>query len=144
MGSEYKTFRIDKESAVDWLTLDRPERLNAINLAMVNELRDYFGGLPRDLFSDRAIALIYKKSRGIPRLINSLSDRCLLAAYARDQKKVTWNLVREAAKEVFGQRRPKKQRRVRTLGWSAAAAAIASTPPSLEWPLPTISTRLAT
>jgi len=48
MGNEYKTFRIDKEGAVDWLTLNRPERLNAINVAMVTELRDYFGGLSED------------------------------------------------------------------------------------------------
>jgi len=30
---------------VDWLTLNRPESLNAISLTMVSELREYFGGL---------------------------------------------------------------------------------------------------
>lgn len=41
----YQTLRIDKEGAVDWLTLNRPESLNAISLEMVTELRDYFGSL---------------------------------------------------------------------------------------------------
>lgn len=46
--SDYQTIRIDKEGPVDWLTLNRPESLNAINVAMVTELRDYFGGLAED------------------------------------------------------------------------------------------------
>jgi enoyl-CoA hydratase/carnithine racemase len=46
--TEYQTIRIDKEGAVDWLTLNRPESLNAINVTMVTELRDYFGGLSED------------------------------------------------------------------------------------------------
>ena len=45
---EYTTFLIEKRGAVDWLTLNRPERRNAINIAMVDELRDYFGGLVED------------------------------------------------------------------------------------------------
>ena len=28
---QYETIRIEKEGAVDWLTLDRPDRLNTIN-----------------------------------------------------------------------------------------------------------------
>ncbi len=41
----YETIRIDQEGAVDWLTLNRPEALNAINTQMVTDLRNYFGGL---------------------------------------------------------------------------------------------------
>ena len=48
MSSSYETFRIEKEGAVDWLTLDRPEVRNAINLQMTRELRDYFEGLYQD------------------------------------------------------------------------------------------------
>ena len=44
----YETLRIDKQGAVDWLTLNRPEHLNAISLKMVDELRDYFGRLQED------------------------------------------------------------------------------------------------
>lgn len=38
----YDTIRIEKTGAVDWLTLDRPDRLNALNDQMIDELSDYF------------------------------------------------------------------------------------------------------
>jgi enoyl-CoA hydratase/carnithine racemase len=41
----YETIRIDRAGPVDWLTLNRPEALNAINTQMVTDLRDYFFGL---------------------------------------------------------------------------------------------------
>ena len=47
-GKQYETIEIEKRGAVDWLTLNRPEALNAINLQMVTDLRDYFGGLAED------------------------------------------------------------------------------------------------
>lgn len=46
--SSYETIEIEKRGAVDWLTLNRPESLNAISTEMVSELRDYFGGLAED------------------------------------------------------------------------------------------------
>ena len=46
--TQYETIRIDKDGQVDWLTLNRPESLNALNVRMVSELRDYFGGLAED------------------------------------------------------------------------------------------------
>lgn len=44
-ATEYETIRIDQDGAVDWLTLNRPEALNAINTQMVTDLRNYFSGL---------------------------------------------------------------------------------------------------
>jgi enoyl-CoA hydratase/carnithine racemase len=41
----YATITVEKKGQVDWLTLNRPESLNAINTPMVTELRDYFGSL---------------------------------------------------------------------------------------------------
>ena len=41
----YQTIEIHKEGAIDWLTLNRPDKLNAINPQMCDELQDYFGGL---------------------------------------------------------------------------------------------------
>ncbi len=46
--SHYETISIEKKGQVDWLTLNRPDSLNAINTPMVTELRDYFGGLSED------------------------------------------------------------------------------------------------
>lgn len=44
----YETIAIDKEGAVDWLTLNRPQRLNAITPRMCDELQDYFARLQFD------------------------------------------------------------------------------------------------
>lgn len=44
----YETLLVEKDGAVDWLTLNRPDALNSISLTMVDELRDYFGALAED------------------------------------------------------------------------------------------------
>ncbi|MBP7334216.1 enoyl-CoA hydratase/isomerase family protein [Niveispirillum sp.] len=46
--SDYTTISVVHDGAVDWLTLDRPERLNALNGTMVRELWDYFQTLQSD------------------------------------------------------------------------------------------------
>ena len=43
--TRYETLRLTRDGAVDWLTLNRPERLNAMDNRMCDELQDYFGGL---------------------------------------------------------------------------------------------------
>ena len=43
--TDYETISVEQDGATDWLTLNRPEALNAINTQMVTELRDYFSGL---------------------------------------------------------------------------------------------------
>ena len=47
-AASYRTLEIEKEGAADWLTLNRPERLNALNSEMVDEMGDYFHALCRD------------------------------------------------------------------------------------------------
>ena len=42
----YETIELKREGGVDWLTLNRPDALNALNPALVDELRDYLGRLP--------------------------------------------------------------------------------------------------
>jgi enoyl-CoA hydratase len=42
----YETLELRQEGAVDWLTLNRPASLNAMNPKLVSELRDYLTGLP--------------------------------------------------------------------------------------------------
>lgn len=44
----YRTLIVERRGSVDWLTLNRPQSLNAINLNMVEELNDYFGRLYHD------------------------------------------------------------------------------------------------
>jgi general secretion pathway protein A len=62
-------------------------------------------GAQSDVFESSAIRALYRKSRGIPRLINVVADRALLAAYTRDARRVDGRLVKRAAAEVFGSRR---------------------------------------
>jgi enoyl-CoA hydratase/carnithine racemase len=50
------TIRIEKRGPVDWLTLDRPERLNTVTGTMVAELCAYFEGLRQD-YSVRVVAM---------------------------------------------------------------------------------------
>jgi general secretion pathway protein A len=72
-------------------------------------------GAQRDVFTRRAVNALYRRSRGIPRLINVIADRALLAAYTKDRHDVDARLVSKAAAEVFGVRR-------RTPWWPAVTA----------------------
>ncbi|MEM7541567.1 MAG: enoyl-CoA hydratase/isomerase family protein [Pseudomonadota bacterium] len=42
---DYETIEARNEGAIEWLVLNRPERLNGINPRMCDELQDYFVGL---------------------------------------------------------------------------------------------------
>jgi len=41
----YQHLDVRNENGVDWVTMNRPEQLNALNKALVQDLNDYFGGL---------------------------------------------------------------------------------------------------
>jgi enoyl-CoA hydratase/carnithine racemase len=45
---EYTTLQIERRTHVAWVTLNRPESLNAMNRALVQELRSFFSGLGAD------------------------------------------------------------------------------------------------
>ena len=55
------------------------------------------------LFPEKSIKLIYKLSKGVPRLINIICDRALLGAYVENQYSVSPSVVKKAATEVFGE-----------------------------------------
>lgn len=76
------------------------------------------GGRP-EIFSKRAVRKLYRLSRGLPRLINIIADRSLLAAYARDENLIGASLVGKAADEVFG-----RTRSIRWWPWAAGLAGI--------------------
>lgn len=54
--SRFTTLNIVREGAVDWVSLSRPDRLNAINSVMITELHEYFSHLRNDL-SCRVVVL---------------------------------------------------------------------------------------
>jgi general secretion pathway protein A len=59
-------------------------------------------GAVHELLSPAALREVHRLSGGVPRLINVLCDRALLAAYGSDRHEVSAALVRQAAAEVFG------------------------------------------
>ena len=77
-------------------------------------------GATTDILSPWALREAFRLSRGVPRVINVLSDRALLGAYSLDRHRVTGTLVRRAAAEVFG-----RGFGAYWLPWAAAAAVAA-------------------
>jgi general secretion pathway protein A len=73
------------------------------------------------IFSPAALRVLHRRSRGIPRLINSLADRALLGAYSRGRRGVSAAEVRRAARELPGARRDTW---LRALGLRASTAAL--------------------
>ena len=63
-------------------------------------------GEPKDLFSDAGLREIHRRTGGIPRLVNQLCDRALLAGYAARAPMIGPRLVKLAAKEIPDARRP--------------------------------------
>jgi general secretion pathway protein A len=54
-----------------------------------------------DLFSADAFRLVYRFSRGIPRLINIACDRALLIAYSQNRSKVNGRVMQAAIMEIL-------------------------------------------
>jgi len=109
--------------------LDRPElrqlkqriglRCRILPLT-AEQTRDYIrtrlriaGATDLGLFSDAAITRIAEYSGGIPRLINTLCDHCLLIGYADQIRRIDCKIADEAI-EYFeqGERRPRRPRRL--------------------------------
>ncbi|MGA8863958.1 MAG: AAA family ATPase [Gallionella sp.] len=66
-------------------------------------------GAPRRLFPAALTGMLYRLSRGIPRIINVLCDRALLGAYSQSKERVDRATLKQAAYEVF--HNPAAQRR---------------------------------
>jgi general secretion pathway protein A len=92
------------------------EPLSKNDTAVYVRHRMRVAGAQSDVFKPSAIRQLYRKSRGIPRLINVVADRALLAAYTKDHRLVDGRLVDSAASEVFGRRRLSR----RWWPWAAA------------------------
>jgi type II secretory pathway predicted ATPase ExeA len=57
------------------------------------------GGKGADVFTREAVESIHEHSGGIPRTINVLADNALLAAFGRQQRPVTRQMVREVCRD---------------------------------------------
>src|SRR5207247_1945784 len=75
---------------------------------------------------DAALRAIYRRSAGVPRVINLLCDRALLAGYADGKAQIGRQLVARAAKELRPARPWPKLRRERVaIGLGAAGVLLA-------------------
>lgn len=75
--------------------LKRPELKIYLNHRLVTA-----GYRHDDLFTPMARWLLFYKSRGVPRLINILAHKAMMAAYGRGEVKVGYRCVREAANDT--------------------------------------------
>lgn len=58
-------------------------------------------GAQRPLFSALGIRVLYWRAGGVPRLINIIADRALMAGYVGERGQIGWRLVQRAANEVM-------------------------------------------
>jgi general secretion pathway protein A len=114
------------------------------------------GGEDRAAFSAGAIGAIHRASSGVPRLVNLICDRALLAGYVKGTREIDAAMVRRAAREVRGEVAGAHGGfPAATLGWGVAgvlaavvaagafsrapSAATASLPPPTSAPAPTVA-----
>lgn len=109
------------------------EPLNQVDTSKYVKHRMRVAGASGSVFRPAAIREIFRRSKGVPRLINVVADRALLAAYAQESRIINRRLVRRAAAEVFGDRRTGAWRRRLAAGVAAVALAGAATVGTMYW-----------
>ena len=109
------------------------EPLNQADTTRYVRHRMRVAGASGSVFRPAAIREIFRRSKGVPRLINVVADRALLAGYAQESRSIGRRLVRRAAAEVFGDRRAVAWRRRLAAGAAAAALAGAAAVGTMYW-----------
>ncbi|MDT3318495.1 AAA family ATPase [Shewanella sp. SP1S2-4] len=93
--------------------------LNEDEIALYVLHRLQVAGRFEPLFTRKAVKVLQKYSGGIPRLINLLCERSLMAGYAQSRVPIDHHMVRQAAAEVLGEEEPTQNRYL----WPTATAA---------------------
>lgn len=97
-------------------------------------------GSHSNLFSNAALRRIYRRSGGVPRLINIICDRALLGAYVNGYRRVDPNILRDAAQEVLGGNR--RKRKLKPWFAGASLALLVAVSAGIYWQWPTSSLAL--
>jgi len=79
--------------------LDKDDLSNYINHRL------HRAGAKRAIFEPACIAVLFKLTGGVPRLINLVCHQALVAAYASGQKTVSAKLVSQAAAEILSEKK---------------------------------------
>ena len=53
-----ETLLVDHRDGVDWVTLNRPDSLNALSPELIDALNAYFGQLQRNRFNQRFVIVV--------------------------------------------------------------------------------------
>ncbi|PKH54487.1 AAA family ATPase [Shewanella sp. Choline-02u-19] len=77
-------------------------------VALYVQHRLQVAGRHEPLFHKSAIKTLHKHSDGIPRLINLLCERALMASYAQSKVPIDKNMINMASREVLGEEPEKK------------------------------------
>ncbi len=83
-----------------------------------------------EIFTKAAKRELFRLSGGVPRVINVIADRALLGAFTKESHKVGPELIRHAAREVYGARHLPVRPWMR---WTAIAAASGAAAVVLLW-----------
>ncbi len=90
-------------------------------------------GAELDLFSGKALREVWRRTHGIPRLVNLLCDRSLLAGYAEGARQIGVEQVGLAAREILGAHRRARGWRRRIAPVIGAAALLALGAGIIAW-----------
>jgi general secretion pathway protein A len=85
-------------------------------------------GAKSPLFTEAAARLVYRYSKGIPRLINIICDRALLGGYVNNENPIDTHIVRKAVQEVRGENLNRS-----TFGWLMGTFTTLLLVASLAW-----------
>jgi general secretion pathway protein A len=96
--------------------------LTKIEVAAYVAHRLRVSGAITPIFPHSLIGALYRRTRGVPRLINLICDRALLGTYVQNLMQVTPKTLRQAAREVYGAT-SNRTRWQRLLGWIAVPIA---------------------
>jgi general secretion pathway protein A len=83
-------------------------------------------GQVRDVFSVPALRAVHRRSHGVPRLINMLCHRAMLAAFAAERRTVGLASMRKAYREVVTLPLPGRAPSRPRAAWAAGAVAVAA------------------
>ena len=86
-------------------------------------------GADREILTRRALLEIHRQTGGVPRLVNALTDRVLLAGFAAERSRLGRLQVRKAAREIPSARRSLKGNRPSTRFLSRSKTSKMSTSP---------------
>jgi len=80
-------------------------------VAYINHRLEVAGRRGGAIFSGGALKLIYRYSKGLPRLINAVCDRALLAGYTRDTVRINSRIAKAGLKDMRKNMAPYSQKR---------------------------------